>query len=106
MSSFPIHLTRLLEAVIPLTDLQPSGVPPAGAGAPGAGRHHRLEDDGEARIRHLDPHCASLQHGPLVRYSDLHLSVQMSVVLFSRSSAFIMLGTHSCRGPGVSRYKK
>ena len=27
-------------------------------------------------------------------------------VLFSRSSAFIMLGTHSCRGPGVTRYNQ
>ena len=79
MSSFPIHLTRLLEAVIPLTDLQPSGVPPAGAGAPGAGCPHRLEDDGEAGIRHLDHHCASLQHCPLVRDIDLHFCVQISV---------------------------
>ena len=75
----PLILRGCERVVISLTDLQPSGVPPAGAGAPGAGRPHCLEDDGEAGLRHLDPHCASLQHGPLVRDLALHLSVPMYV---------------------------
>ena len=46
-------------------------------------------------------------HSNIVLWSGIHITCHMSVQVFSsRSSALIMLSTHSCRGPGVARSER